>query len=152
MRPQPRPIPITHVDPIHRMATMKKAIVWAIFALSLLGNLITLSVAGYGFLKYREFFPSARSSNPNGALSPLSSSGNAVVDDIIDIEKDGFKNSYIVATYDGQRVVIQNINKIFNIDKKENIPIKTGDSIKVMEIKVEVGNIKTIQHMLDPMK
>jgi hypothetical protein len=134
------------------MAIMKKVIFWSIFALSLLGNIITLSIVSYGYLKYRELFPSARMSNPNGALSPLSGSGNAIVNDVIDIDKDGFKNSYIVATYDGQRVVIQNINKIFSVSKKENIPLKPGDSIKVMEIKNETGNIKMVQHMLDPTK
>ena len=131
---------------------MKKVIFWSIFTLSLLVNIITISIVGYGYSIFRDIFPSARSSNPNGAFSPLSGSGNAVVNDVIDTDRDGYKSSYIVATFEGQRVVIQDIGKIFNNKKKENIQFKTGDSIKVMEIKTEVKDIKTVAYMLDPTK
>jgi hypothetical protein len=126
---------------------MKKIIFAIIFSLSILGNIITIAVLGFMFYQVGKVLPSGN----GGLMKPWSGSGNAIVNDVISIDIDGYKSSHIIATYEGHKIVMENIRGEFDV-KEGYMEPNPGDSIKVLEMKFDAGGAKAVRYMVDVRK
>jgi len=114
---------------------MKKFVLWAILPLSLLGNVVSLSMVGYGYWAYHHFH----------RVVPSGASDRAIITDIIDVNKDGYKNSHLIANYDGGRIVIDDPRVVMPI--KYQHP-KIGDAIQVQVSETNLAGMKMIRFSL----
>jgi hypothetical protein len=113
---------------------MKNFFIRIIFALSILFNLITIFTILYG---YSTFFKLRHSD---------AGTNMAIVTDVINVDINGYKNSQIVALYDGNRIVIDNPGFIMS---SKYVTPRIGSIIKIKISETSFGYVKMIRFSLD---